>query len=57
VLAGLQASYEVAFNRKTNVERLKLQNDLMRRNLQAVDIVSDEFSKHDNRKAKALKST
>ena len=38
ILAGLQASYEVAFNRKANVERLQLQNGLLRRNLQAIDV-------------------
>ena len=40
ILAGFQGSYEVAFNRKLNVERLKLQNDLMRRDLAAIDVVS-----------------
>jgi hypothetical protein len=39
ILAGLQASYEVAFNRNANVERLQLQNSLLRRNLQAIDMV------------------
>lgn len=44
VLAGFQASYEVAFNRKRNVERLDLQNALLRRDLQAVEgqVVHDE---------------
>jgi hypothetical protein len=37
ILARFQASYEVAFNRKLNVERLRLQNELMRRDLAAVD--------------------
>ncbi len=37
MLASFQASYEVAFNRKLNVERLRLQNALMRRDLSAVD--------------------
>jgi hypothetical protein len=37
ILASFQASYEVAFNRKLNVERLRLQNALMRRDLAAVD--------------------
>ena len=37
ILASFQASYEVAFNRKLNVERLRLQNELMRRDLAAVD--------------------
>lgn len=36
-LAGLQASYEVAFNRKRNVERLDLQNAMMRRDLGAIE--------------------
>jgi hypothetical protein len=40
ILAGFQGSYEVAFNRKLNVERLKLQNELMRRDLAAIDVVS-----------------
>lgn len=30
ILAGFQASYEVAFNRKRNVERLDLQNEILR---------------------------
>lgn len=44
VLAGFQASYEVAFNRKRNVERLDLQNALLRRDLQAIEgqVVNDE---------------
>lgn len=37
ILAGLQASYEVAFNRKRNVERLDLQNAMMRRDLGAIE--------------------
>lgn len=37
ILAGLQASYEVAFNRKRNVERLDLQNAMMRRDLNAIE--------------------
>lgn len=37
VLAGFQASYEVAFNRKRNVERLDLQNALLRRDLAAIE--------------------
>jgi hypothetical protein len=40
ILAGFQGSYEVAFNRKLNVERLKLQNEMMRRDLAAIDVVS-----------------
>jgi len=42
ILAGLQASYEVAFNRKAHVERLQLQNDLLRRDLQAIDVSAQE---------------
>lgn len=44
MLAGFQASYEVAFNRKRNVERLDLQNALLRRDLQAVEgqVIHDE---------------
>lgn len=37
ILAGFQASYEVAFNRKRNVERLDLQNALLRRDLAAIE--------------------
>lgn len=44
VLAGFQASYEVAFNRKRNVERLELQNALLRRDLEAIEgeVVGDK---------------
>ena len=44
MLAGFQASYEVAFNRKRNVERLDLQNALLRRDLQAGEgqVIHDE---------------
>lgn len=44
MLAGFQASYEIAFNRKRNVERLDLQNALLRRDLQAVEsqVIHDE---------------
>lgn len=38
ILFGLQRSYEVAFNRKMNVERLQLQNDLLRRDVQGIDV-------------------
>lgn len=40
ILAGFQGSYELAFNRKLNVERLQLQNEMMRRDLRAIDVVS-----------------
>lgn len=36
-LAGFQASYEVLVQRNVNAERLRLQNDLMRRDLQAIE--------------------
>lgn len=42
ILAGLQASFEVAFNRKLNAERLMLQNEILRRDLAAIDITPDE---------------
>lgn len=53
ILAGLQASYEVAFNRKRNVERLDLQNALLRRDLAAIEgeLVDDKPQ------AKSRKST
>lgn len=37
ILAGFQASFELAFNRKLNTERLKLQNELIRRDLAAIE--------------------
>jgi hypothetical protein len=37
ILASFQASYEVAFNRKLNVARLRMQNELLRRDLNAID--------------------
>lgn len=37
-MQGLQASYEVLVTRKLHAERLKLQNDLLRRDLQAIDV-------------------
>ena len=40
ILTGFQGSYEMAFNRKLNIERLKLQNELMRRDLNAIEVVS-----------------
>ena len=36
ILSGLQASYEVAFNRKRHVERFELQNALMRQDFRAI---------------------
>jgi len=43
ILAGLQASYEVAFNRKTNVERMQLQNALLRRNVHSIEVEAVEL--------------
>jgi len=37
ILAGFQASYEVAANRKLNIERMKLQNEMLRRDVEAID--------------------
>ncbi len=37
ILAGFQASFELAFNRKLNTERLRLQNELMLRDLAAIE--------------------
>ncbi|MEI7825560.1 MAG: hypothetical protein WCI01_09675 [Chlorobiaceae bacterium] len=44
ILAGLQSSYEVAFNRKTNVERLQLQTAMLRRDLEGIEVVAEELS-------------
>jgi hypothetical protein len=41
ILASFQGSYELAFNRKLNIERLMLQNALMRRDLGAIDEAMD----------------
>jgi hypothetical protein len=40
ILASFQASYEVVFNLKLNVERLRMQNELLRRDLNAIDTSS-----------------
>jgi hypothetical protein len=45
VLVSFQGSYELAFNRKLNIERLMLQNALMRRDLGAIDEVVDDSLK------------
>jgi len=37
-LNGLQTSYEALVNRKIHIERLQLQNELLRRDLEAVDV-------------------
>ena len=38
ILAGFQASYEVAANRKLNTDRMALQNEMLRRDLEAIDV-------------------
>jgi hypothetical protein len=44
ILASFQRSYELAFNRELNVERLMLLNALMRRDLGAIDeIINDSL--------------
>jgi len=53
ILASFQGSYEIAFNRKLNIERLMLQNALMRRDLGAIDEVMDDSLE----KTPALKGT
>ncbi len=47
-LAGLQASYETLANRKQHSERLRLQNELLRRDLEAIDVpaLTVEGAKH-----------
>lgn len=45
ILAGFQASYEVAVNRKLNIQRLQLQNEMMRRDLDAIEGVKDDQPK------------
>ena len=38
ILAGFQASFEVAANRKLNIERMTLQNEMLRRDVEAIDV-------------------
>ncbi|TCD47543.1 hypothetical protein [Chlorobium sp. N1] len=42
ILTGLQKSFEVAVNRRTNAERLQLQNALLRRQLAAAGAQAEE---------------
>ena len=37
-LGGLQSSYETLVNRRIHIERLQFQNELLRRDLEAVDV-------------------
>ena len=57
ILASFQGSYELAFNRKLSVERLMLQNALMRRDLGAIDEVIDEVIDDSLKETAALKGT
>jgi len=38
ILRGFQASFEVAANRKLNIERMKLQNEMLRHDVDAIDV-------------------
>ena len=38
ILAGFQASFEVAASRKLNIERMTLQNEMLRRDVEAIDV-------------------
>jgi len=53
-LNGLQSSYEALVNRKIHIERLQLQNELLRRDLEAVEveaIVHDKPTKTSGKQA------
>ncbi len=53
-LSGLQSSYEALVNRKIHIERLELQNELLRRDLEAVHveaIVHDKPNKTSGKQA------
>jgi hypothetical protein len=56
-LTGFQSSYEALVNRSVLQERLKLQNDLLKRDLYAIEVSAvDATSKaHDKRQAKSSK--
>ena len=60
-LGQLQQSYEALVNRSVMQERLKLQNELLKRDLQAIDVKaveqvdSEEGKAHGQRKAKSGK--
>jgi hypothetical protein len=56
-LMQLQQSYEALVNRSVLQERLKLQNDLLKRDLQAIDlpVVESTSPADDKRQAKSLK--
>ena len=45
-LKGFQASYEALVNRKLHIDRLKLQNDLLKRDLDAISVEAKEIG-HD----------
>jgi hypothetical protein len=44
MLASFQMSYEVAANRKARAQQLTLQNELMRRRLDAIEVVAKDVS-------------
>ena len=44
-LNGLQSSYEALVNRKVHVERMQMQNELLRRDLEAVDVQAIDHDK------------
>lgn len=53
-LNGMQSSYDALVNRNIHIERLQLQNDLLRRDLEAVDveaIVHDKPTKTSGKQA------
>lgn len=56
-LTGFQSSYEALVNRSVLQERLKLQNDLLKRDLHAIEIraVDTTTKAHDKRKTKSSK--
>ncbi|MDA7809141.1 hypothetical protein N8974_00680 [bacterium] len=63
ILAGFQASFEVAARRKLNIERMKLQNEMLRRDVEAIDakmldkkVMSNIAQRRANRR-NALKSS
>jgi regulator of replication initiation timing len=52
-LGQLQQSYEALVNRSVMQERLKLQNELLRRDLQAIDVPSVELDARAKGKSRA----
>jgi hypothetical protein len=56
-LLKLQQSYEALVNRSVLQERMKLQNDLLKRDLQAIDlpVLENTILSDDKRQAKSRK--